>query len=332
VVGDGLGDEVSNGVAIKDIGRPPKSRMARAAVQSLRMLRHIRRLSPDVVHLHDPELLPLGLLFSWSGKKVIYDAHEDVPRQILAKPWIRPVFRRTISRVFERLENFIARRLAGVVCATPHIAARFRPLNEKTIDINNYPLIDELAPVERKDVLPRAICYVGGISRIRGISQLVAAIALVPNVRLILCGSFSDRQLEDEISSLPGWSKVEFRGQVGREELKAVMGNCIAGVVTFLPLPNHIDAQPNKMFEYMSAELPVVASDFPLWRKLIVGSGAGVCVDPEQPADIARGINMLLDDPVGSRKLGEAGRRAVMACYNWPAEAEKLINFYGELA
>jgi glycosyltransferase involved in cell wall biosynthesis len=59
------------------------------------------------------------------------------------------------------------------------------------------------------------------------------------------------------------------RGFVNREEAKQIMAESKAGIVTFLPLPNHINAQPNKMFEYMSASLPVICSDFPLWNSIV---------------------------------------------------------------
>lgn len=331
IVGDGKGVAVEKGVRFIDVGLASKSRIRRILLQPIRAFRRIRLESPDIVHLHDPELLPIGLMLAWSGLKVIYDAHEDVPRQILAKPWIPLFLRKGVSRSFEWFEDFVARRISGVVAATPHIAARFRRLNENTIDINNFPLPNELAPGAGPAKRGRSICYVGGISRIRGVKQLVEALPFVPNARLVLCGLFSDKQLEDEIRGLAGWAYVDYRGMVDRDELQKIMAKCCAGVVTFLPLPNHVDAQPNKMFEYMSAELPVIASDFLLWREIIIGSRAGVCVDPESPRSIAAAIEMLLNDPVLVNKLGRAGREAVLTKYNWPVEATRLINFYRDL-
>jgi glycosyltransferase involved in cell wall biosynthesis len=110
------------------------------------------------------------------------------------------------------------------------------------------------------------------------------------------------------------------------------MAESIAGLVTFLPIPSHLDAQPNKLFEYMSAELPVIASDFPLWREIVADTGAGICVDPESPDAIAAAIRDLLRDESAMERMGNAGRQAVLNTYNWPAEAAKLVRFYKELA
>ena len=271
------------------------------------------------------------MLLTWKGFKVVYDAHEDLPRQILAKPWIPGFLRKPCSVFFECFEDLAARRFAGIVTATPHIAARFSKVNANTRDVNNFSLPNELAPPHEGSVRERRICYVGGISRIRGIRQLIEAMALLPDVRLELCGQFENPILEQEMRDLPGWKQVDYRGLVGRGQLQEIMSRCSAGVVTFLPLPNHVDAQPNKMFEYMSAELPVVSSDFPLWREIIDGAGAGVCVDPAAPERIADAVRAICDDPALVAQLGQNGRRAVLEKYNWPSEARKLIDFYSRL-
>lgn len=328
IVGDGLGDAAEGAVRVLDVGAASKRRFWRILAQPVRVFLRVRLDRSDVVHVHDPELLPIALIWSWLGKRVVYDAHEDVPRQILAKPWIPGRLRGIISRAFELFEDFVARRLSGVVTATPHIANRFRRVNQNTQDINNFPLPSELAPSAEASVRTRRICYVGGITRIRGIGPLIEALPLVSEVRLILCGAFSDAEFQREMQSLPGWSRVDYLGHVSRGELQRIMGECSAGIVTFLPLPNHVDAQPNKMFEYMSAGLPVVASDFPLWREIIVNAGAGLCVDPNSPVDIAQAIERILSDSVVAESMGNSGRASVVERYNWPTEAVKLVNFY----
>ena len=105
----------------------------------------------------------------------------------------------------------------------------------------------------------------------------------------------------------------------------------MAGLVTFYPLPNHVDAQPNKMFEYMSSGLPVIASNFPLWKKIIEGNKCGLCVDPLDPAAIAKAIDYIVSHPDEARAMGENGKRAVYEKYNWGVESEKLISLYRSL-
>jgi glycosyltransferase involved in cell wall biosynthesis len=331
LVTTGADDHVESGVTVLGI-RSAKGRLRRMLLTSLRVYRRVRGEEADVFQLHDPELLPYGLLLKMRGNKVVYDAHEDLPRQILGKHWIPRSLRSFVSWCSERMENFIARRLSGVVAATPHITERFRRINPSTVNVNNYPLPDELASVPSHSSRLPQICYVGGISRIRGIKPLVEAIALVPQVRLILCGRFGESDFKTELMTMPGWLQVTYMGQVSRPDLKVIMGRCIAGMVTLLPIPSYIDSQPTKMFEYMSAGLPVIASDFPLWREIIVGEGTGLCVDPESPEAIAGAIEQLLNEPELVEQLGSAGRDAVLKKYNWNREAENLAKFYEGLS
>ena len=102
-------------------------------------------------------------------------------------------------------------------------------------------------------------------------------------------------------------------------------------MVTFLESPNHIESQPNKMFEYMSAGLPVISSKFPLWREIIEGNDCGICVDPEKPKDIAAAINRLASNPAEAERLGRNGKSAVERVYNWGIEEGRLLELYASL-
>ena len=275
----GTDDHTESGVKVLGITSAP-GRLKRMLLTSLRVYRRAYKEKADIYHLHDPELLPYGLLLKLHGYKVVYDAHEDLPRQILAKYWIPSMFRLLVSWCFEHIENYIVKHLSGVVAATPHIAKRFQRINPNTVNINNYPLPNELAPVAGSIARKNQVCYVGDISRIRGIESLITALPLVPQIRLILCGRIDEMELKLELMASPGWVQVEYLGHVSRSGVKKVMSQCIAGIVTLLPVPNYVNSQPTKMFEYMSAELPIIASDFPLWTEIIDGAGAGLCVDP----------------------------------------------------
>lgn len=330
LVAPGADNRVVSGVSIIGI-KKLNGRLARIFISTVRVFLRARKEKADIYHFHDPELLPIGLILQWSGAKVIYDAHEDVPRQIVSKHWIPRPLRRVVSAIVERIENWIGGRLSGIVAATPHITERMTLINSNTVNINNYPLPAELAPPANAVIRKKQVCYVGGISRIRGLKPLVKSLQYTSGTRLVLCGRFAEPDFKAELETLPGWANVDYRGQVDREELRIIMSESLAGIVTFLPLPNHIDAQPNKMFEYMSAELPVIASDFPLWREIIDGAGAGLCVDPESTEAIAAAIRQLADDSGLVEKLGKSGRAAILSKYNWPVEAQKLIKFYKEI-
>ena len=331
VVGDGLGDARDGDVEIVDIGPRPTTRWARMWQQPRRAAAAVQRLAPDLLHFHDPELLPLAARLAARGLPVVYDAHEDVPRQVLTKQWIPAPARPVVSRLFEWYEDGRAARLAAVCAATPHIARRFARRAPLSVCVANYPFLDELAPPADDAPRERAVCYVGGITRTRGAFEMLRAIARVPGARLLLCGRFEDATLEAELRREPGWRQVDYLGQVDRQGVAEVMARSMAGLVTLQPMPSYRDAWPIKMFEYMSAALPVIASDFPLWRDILAPVDAGLCVDPLDPAAIAAAIGRLLDDPLQARAMGMRGRSAVLEHYRWDAAAAELLTLYARL-
>ena len=285
----------------------------------------------DVYHFHDPELIPVGLMLKLRGKKVIYDVHEDVPRQILNKVWINKNLRTTISRLYEALENWAAKRFNYIIGATPKICERFSKINEKTENINNYPLLNELFDNALQKCKQSEICYIGGISKERGIVELIESLDCV-NVKLNLAGGFSSSTLRKELTLKRGWEKVIEYGHVDRMEVKKILERSFAGIVLFHDRPNHVNAQPNKMFEYMSAGIPVISSYFPLWKVIVEKNNCGLCVNPKNSKEISKAINWLLDNPSKAIEMGLNGRKAVEEKYNWEKEEGKLFKIYGELA
>ena len=128
-----------------------------------------------------------------------------------------------------------------------------------------------------------------------------------------------------------GWDRVEELGTLGRSEVAQLFGQVSAGLVIFLPEPNHVEAMPNKLFEYMSAGIPVIASDFPLWHGIVEGAGCGLLVDPLDPRAIAGAIEHLLTHPEEAEAMGRRGRQAVERWYNWENEESKLLQLYASL-
>ncbi len=362
MVADGRGDEVRDNVRIVDAcpraghvadalrergtGTVPHKRHGPLVTRLERMLLTTRRvaaralaLEPDVVQLHDPELLPAGLRLQRAGIHVVFDAHEDVPTQLLDKPYLAPFAARLLSAAYARYERYACARLDGVLAATPHIRMRLEAYNARTLDVANYPLADEFVPATdgEPDGEPNGeprleVCYVGSISAIRGIRELVQACDLLRTpVTLALAGGFSEPALAAEMAALPGWARVRPLGHLDRSGVAQIMRRACAGLVTLLPTASYLDALPVKMFEYMAAGIPVIASDFPRWRAIVETSDCGLCVDPRDPTAIAAAIDRLAGDPELARRMGVNGRRAVEQRYNWRHEAQKLVRFHADL-
>jgi len=321
-------DQVINGIHLHSVASSSGGRLSRMTKTVWAVYQKVKALDADIYHFHDPELLPLGLILRLNGRKVIYDSHEDVPRDILMKTWIPALLRSIISRVYEVFENFASKRMSYVISATPFIQKRFAKITPHSKAVNNYPILDELdygnSDWGQKE---RAVTYVGSITAVRGIAEMVKAIGKT-DAKLLLGGKFSPPQLREETITLPGWERVEVLGQISRTEIARIFSLSRAGLVLLHPGPNHTDAQPNKLFEYMSAGIPVIGSNFPLWKEIIEGNNCGLCVDPLDPASIAKAITWLMDHPSEARSMGENGRKAVQENYNWEAEGKTLIAIY----
>lgn len=329
VVADDKGDSVKNGVHIFDVGAS-KGRLNRITKTTKRVFDKALELDCEIYHLHDPELIPIGLKLKRLGRKVIFDAHEDVPKQILGKPYLNTPVKWMLSKSFGVYEAWACKHFDAIITATPYIRNKFSGINTQVLDVNNYPMLGELESASSDWGRKRnEVCYVGGISEIRGIRELVRAMELVRcGAFLMLGGKFSEKDIECEVKGYPGWNKVNELGWLDRDGVRNVLNHSKAGLVTLHPSVNYLDALPVKMFEYMSAGIPVIASKFPLWQKIIEGYKCGICVDPLCPKDIAHAIDYVMSNPGKAKEMGGNGMKAVSEYFNWDGEKKKLIDLY----
>jgi glycosyltransferase involved in cell wall biosynthesis len=331
IVADGLGDATDHGVRIIDVGAPA-GRVNRMLQTRRDVEQKALSLKADLYHLHDPELLPVAARLKRAGAAVIFDSHEDHVQDLLYKEYLPRPVRALISGSFGLYQARVARRLDAIVVATPKIEQLFAAMGCRAVTIANFPQLEEFAKIERSKADSNRLCYVGTMSAIRAFPGLIDAIAQCREpIELDLAGDFTDQAVEDASKASPGWKRVRFHGYVGREQVVDLLSNAFAGIVTLLPTTTHLESLPIKLFEYMAAGIPVIASNFPLWQQIVEDRGAGLCVDPTDTAAIVRAIETLYGDQAEGRLMGKRGQVAVAEKYSWQTEGSRLIDLYQSL-
>jgi glycosyltransferase involved in cell wall biosynthesis len=326
-----------NGVQIIGVQAFAKNRVIRMLKGTWQVYKKAKELNADIYHFHDPELIPIGLLLKRKGKMVIYDVHEDVPEQVLSKQWIPKRLRRLISNIVKTVEKYASKRFDAIVTATPYINERFLRYNKNSVTVHNFPILNELLDhrnTATKKFDQANLIYIGGITKLRGIHEIAKAIEIVNkdmNVTLTLAGKFSPESLKDELEKTPAWNFINFVGWLTREEVKEYLSKSTLGLVILRPEPRYVVSYPIKLFEYMSAGIPVIASNFPLWKEIVERENCGKCVDPLQPNEIASAIKWFVNHPEEAKKMGENGRKAIEQKYNWEQESKRLLELYRTL-
>lgn len=323
-------DTVVQGVPVVALRPAARNRLERMARRPRAAYRAALAVDADLYHFHDPEFLPYGVRLARKGKRVIYDAHEDVPVQMLHKEWIPGPARAGAARAFARLEAECVGRLDALV--TPSVIAleRLRPRQPRALLVANYPRLDEIRPAARWSDRERAACYVGGLTRVRGAPQLVDAMAHT-DAELRLAGAIVPPDLRAELERSAGWPRVRYAGRVGRDEVAALLARVKVGIIPLQPIANYVDAYPVKLFEYFAAGLPVIATDVPRWRAVLEEHDCGECVPFGSPELLGAAITRLLDDDDRAREMGERARQAAAEHYSWDTQASALVALYDEL-
>jgi len=313
-----------------------RTKLGRLRTQ-LSLIARLSRIRADLYLLHDPELLPLGMVLRGLGRRVVWDMHEDTYNDIKTKAYLAPISRWIASSIYRIVQFAAYRTLSGFILAEDRYGDYF-PGQRKTCVVHNYPLLDRLALHRGAAKQPDTIVYIGSISAHRGIYQLLDILeqlrTRIAGIRLVLIGPFTDHALEKNVrdriaqSGLSG--NVEIHGKIKNVEAYSLVAQCMVGVALLLPEPNFTNSLPTKMFEYMALGLPVVVSNFRLWADIIERHDAGTAVDPMDIDAASAAIHTMLTDVSRYAQLSE---NAVAAAnqFSWETESHSLIAFLSRI-
>lgn len=315
-----------NGVHI--IGVPlPTSRIKR--ILSLhRVYNVMEQVDADIYHFHDPELITIALKIKKKGKKIIFDSHEDTPMQILSKDWIPWLVKKPVSWGYSIWEADRLKKFDALVSVTPTIVERLKRINTNTWQVTNYPIIMDFVEGRKWE---KSVSFAGGISEQWMHTKILEAIVMT-KAKYLLAGKVESSEYLNTLRNKEGWNQVEYKGILKFGDVNTMLQQSSAG----LALNDYVanvgfkkgSLGNTKLFEYMAAGIPVIATDFELWKEIIETSDCGVCVDPHDTNAIADAITFFISNPKEAKQKGDNGRIAVQEEYNWASQEKILYNLY----
>jgi glycosyltransferase involved in cell wall biosynthesis len=312
----------------------PRGRLERMTRTGFHLFCAALRQRADLYHVHDPELLPWAQLLRMTGRRVVFDMHENVPLALLTKAWIPAPLRRPVHLGYRAVERVLLGGLP-VVFAESSYGKHYAWVREH-VCVLNMPLASELTGIQEPKHARPSVGYLGTVTAQRGSAQTLEALGLLRARGLDVhfdCLGPADAghaaALRARATEL-GLS-LHLPGRVSCAEGWRQMARCHVGLAVLEAIPNYVESYPTKLFEYMALGLPVVATDAPLYRSVVERFDCGRCVDPQRPEQLADALAWLLGHPEEAAAMGARGRRAVLEHFSWEREFAKLHAFYEQL-
>jgi len=242
------------------------------------------------------------------------------------------------KRIMTSVERFLIKRVDGIIVVSDSIAdilVKRYGIERPTVIFNCAPYKEYRRTTIIRDLLnikddKRIVLYQGLISRGRGLENLVSAARYLDDAVVVLIGDGNLKgELIRKVKEEDLEEKVKFIDAIPYKELLDYTMSADLGVHPVQnTCLNHYYCAPNKLFEYLMGGLPVAVSNFPDMRRIVENEGVGETFDPEDPKDIARVINNILND---EKKYNRRRRNALKIAkerYNWEKESRKMLEFY----
>ena len=310
------------------------NRFKRIVFATIEAYKTSKKLKADIYHFHDPELLLVGWLLKKKDNIVIYDIHEDYVTSILQKDYINKAMRKLIAKIYKLMEKFLIKNME--LCLAEKY---YYDIYKRGIQILNYPTINKkfmnAHPDHRK--VEDKLVYTGNVTVERGALIHAKIPRIHDSVSVHFVGKCA-RELSEEMYRIAGnqATKISIEGIdhfVEKEDIEYhyLSHHWLAGIALFPPTEHYMKKELTKFFEYMNVGLPIICSNFPLWKEFIETYQCGIAVDPYNETEINEAIEYLRNNQEEAKVMGQNGRKAVIEELNWNSEATKLIKWYDKL-
>ncbi|WP_084181279.1 glycosyltransferase [Polaromonas glacialis] len=322
IVADGLGDELHESIMVHDIGKRSNNRLVRLLINTYHAISTAIKLKPDIIHIHDPELL----LFIWRALfrkiRIVYDIHEDMRRQILLKKYIPNYLRKLTSVVFGIVEDGISSKLSALIVPQESMLKHYIEINNECINLPNYVDLN-LYPLKRKLFTRPVIFHAGALTNDRGLYNMInLANELAERGDVVVAG----RLPKDILPSAIGL--IKYMGNLEYSDVLNWYADSNIGVILYNNVGQYHMASAVKSFEYMASSMPILMPNFGEWIEFNMKTNCGINVDVNDAVSISAAVMWLVENPIDAERLGRNGRTCVESEYSWQSVSGRLINLY----
>jgi len=334
---DGQPEQIIDGIKVFHTKKFWPSRLKVLLFAKFQFLRAALEIDADIYQMHSPELISLGLALQKVGKKVVYDAHEDLPRHIMEKEWLPVVFRKPVSWITEKFMNKQLAKYDAIVSPHTHVVQYLSLINKDVRLIANFPIVASEFNFSEEGYLGREkiMCYTGTVYSYSNQETILDAMQKVKEIRYEIAGYIDPSHLE-ALSKHKVFDRVKFHGRIPWSKMQEFYHKNRLGVVVYdykLNLGYKLGSYgTNKIFEYMETGLPFICTDYILWKEIVDENNCGICVEPGNTEQIANAIQYLIDQPELAYQMGQNGRKAVLNKYNWRSQEIDYVDLFNKFS
>ncbi|WP_035177823.1 glycosyltransferase [Alkalihalobacterium bogoriense] len=328
-------DDIPNlGVEVISI-KKSKNRLFRMLGTTFQAFKMAKKIKADYYHFHDPELLLVGFLLKRKSNVVIYDIHEDYETSILQKTYIAKPLRTFIAKAYRFVEKVLTRKME--ICLAEKYYAEKYP---QGVCILNYPIINEKL-VNREPIaseIEDKVIYTGNVTKDRGALYHAKLPKIDPLLTVYIYGKCSEALANEMFAVVsPNKDKLVIEGieqYVPKDIIdEGYSSQCwLAGLALFPPTDHYMKKELTKFFEYMTAGIPIVCSDFPVWNEFIETYSCGITVNPYNDKEIKEALEFLRMNKDEAIQLGQNGKKAIIKKLNWTVQERHLLEWYEKMA
>lgn len=336
---DIIPEENYQGINIIPLDFVPKNRFQRFFKLYKPLLKKALDVNADIYQINGPENFKLALKLKKMGKKVVFDSREDHPANISEKKWIPLGFRKVVSYWYEDYEKRVLYKMDAVLTVTTYIYDRLKKINSNTHMITNYPIVGDDDNVPCEKIQEDAVCFVGTMSPVDKHDNVIKALSKTENTKYLIAYTEESKYLNElrllSKSLFTRDDRVELVSSMPHSELPKFHSRAKAGIAIRSYAANYGYKEGSlgiiKFFDYLASGLPVICTDFKVWKDIIDEYNCGIYVNPYSVDEIAGAINFINNNPEKLKEMAKNARRAAVEKYNWKSQKTIYVKVYEDL-